>query len=583
MDKYKNFGIGTIVWAYYLLDADEERMQKDIDYFKSVMPLNKAYLENHRGLIDVPREKMILAKKIFERNGIKTSGCITSTGLVGKRKPAVFDTYCYTDETHREAYLKIVEDLSSVFDEIILDDYFFCACRCEKCIEAKKDRSWSEYRLDLMEDFSRVITKRAKEINPNMNFIIKYPNWYESWQETGYNPEKQKDIFDMVYTGTETRNTRYSLQHLQRYHSYSMVRYMENIAPGQNGGGWIDPYGCENNLSRFLEQADFTLLSKAKELMLFNFEEMTRNRVFPPLAAELLKIDALLSKLGTPTGVCTYEPHNGDGEDLLYTYLGMVGVAIEPTPVFKEDAPALFLSRNSCVDPDVMSKLERYVRKGGIAIITTGFLKEELECGIKDMTSLRPTGRHVAGDEFLTNFRNHLETTTSSSKESISFEVFSIKNNASWADVSVIADDFNFPLISEDNYGEGRLFILNVPDNFSDFAKLPLEVLGNISKVLTEGREVYLCSDEKISMFSYDNGVFGFYSFTDRPATAKIVIREKCIGIRDIETGKIIDSVVPLPKPSKWFDCCSVMPEHDEYSIEIPVSQGALRFFEILR
>lgn len=62
MDKYKNFGIGTIVWAYYLLDADEERMQKDIDYFKSVMPLNKAYLENHRGLVDVPNTGLTLWK-----------------------------------------------------------------------------------------------------------------------------------------------------------------------------------------------------------------------------------------------------------------------------------------------------------------------------------------------------------------------------------------------------------------------------------------------------------------------------------------------------------------------------------------
>jgi len=31
----------------------------------------------------------------------------------------------------------------------------------------------------------------AKSVNPNVNFIIKYPNWYESYQETGYNPGKQ--------------------------------------------------------------------------------------------------------------------------------------------------------------------------------------------------------------------------------------------------------------------------------------------------------------------------------------------------------------------------------------------------------
>ena len=112
MENYKNFGIGSIVWAYYLIDATEEQMQKDIEYFLSFMPLNKAYLENHRGLVDVPQDKMRLAKKVFERNGIKTAGCITSTGLVGERKPSIFDTYCYTSKEDREAYVKIVEELA---------------------------------------------------------------------------------------------------------------------------------------------------------------------------------------------------------------------------------------------------------------------------------------------------------------------------------------------------------------------------------------------------------------------------------------------------------------------------------------
>jgi hypothetical protein len=38
--------------------------------------------------------------------------------------------------------------------------------------------------------------KPAKEANPNCKVIIKYPNWAESYQESGYNPIVQKDIFD---------------------------------------------------------------------------------------------------------------------------------------------------------------------------------------------------------------------------------------------------------------------------------------------------------------------------------------------------------------------------------------------------
>ena len=611
MEGYKNFRIGTIVWAYYLKDASEEKMQKDIDFFKSKMPLNKAYLENHRGLVDVPVEKMKIAKSVFEKNGIKVSGCITSTGLVGSRKPSIFDTYCFSDEADRAEYVRIVEELASVVDEIILDDYFFCSCRCEKCIEGKKNKTWSQYRLDLMEDFSRVIVKRAKEINPNMNFIIKYPNWYESWQETGYNPEKQKDIFDMIYTGTETRDSVHSQQHMQRYLSYSQVRYMENVAPNRNGGGWIDPF--DTDVTGWFEQANLTLLAKAKELMLFNFEEMTTNNLFPPLGPELRRTDARLNMLGNPCGVSVYEPYNGDGEDLLYTYLGMCGVSMEPTPVFKNDEPVIFCAQSACVDKDIMNKLKQYVKDGGTAVVTLGFLKEQYDNGIKDMTSIRLTGRHVMSSNYMINYRNHTDFSECSSNKDIMFEVLSYKTNATWADVSAMNGEYNFPVLSEDNYGKGRLFILNVPDNFADIYKLPKDVKASINKFLTIDREVYIASEDKCSLLSYDNGKYVIIPYADRKnstpsvggniepgenekeivnalkdndkvtSLVRVFIRDESKGIRNTETGKVYDNLIALPKPSMWFDGCTIMPESDEYAVDIPMMAGEMNIIEIIR
>ncbi len=89
-----------------------------------------------------------------------------------------------------------------------------------------------------------LIIKPAKAINPNIKITVKFPNWMESYQEAGYNPGEQKDLFDMIYTGTETRHQRHTDQHLPRYESYSIMRYMENLAPGRNGGGWFDCYQC---------------------------------------------------------------------------------------------------------------------------------------------------------------------------------------------------------------------------------------------------------------------------------------------------------------------------------------------------
>lgn len=583
MEAFKNFKMAAYVYAYYLDKADEAEIQRGIDYFKKYIHLDKVYIENHRGVVDIPVEKLQKAKEIFERNGIQASGGITSTVLVnGERKPSYYDTFCYTDPAHREKYLQIVRDIASVFDEIILDDFFFTACRCEMCIEAKGNRSWKEYRLDLMEEFSKEIVALAKSVNPKVNFIIKYPNWYESYQETGYNPGKQKDIFDMIYSGTETRESHYSAQHLQRYESYSIIRLLENTAPGRNGGGWIDQGGSSDNLNRWLEQANLTMLAKARELMLFNFAVLVDSPALPPLGFELYRIDKLCGKAGNPIGVHAWEPFDADGEDQLYNYLGMGGIAFEPTPFFDENAPTAFFAQSAACAPDAMEKLEAYVRKGGNAIITVGFMREVYDKGIKDMTSVRLTNRHVLSNEYMISHANYVASEVAEGAEKVLFEIIDYKTNATHSDITLLAGDDNFPIMTEDNYGKGRLFILNVPENFSDLYKLPAAVWQGIAKHMSMGQRLYLGCNAKINLFNYDNNVFGIQSYRPTRDTVRVIVRGECNGIRNIETGQVFTEKITLPKPGMKGDATSVIPEPTEYAYNIGVGPGMLSFFEIL-
>lgn len=98
MEAFKNFKIAAYVYAYYLKDADDAEIQRGIDYFKKYIHLDKVYIENHRGVVDIPPQRLREVKALFEKNGIETSGGITSTQLVdGQRKPSYYDTFCYTD------------------------------------------------------------------------------------------------------------------------------------------------------------------------------------------------------------------------------------------------------------------------------------------------------------------------------------------------------------------------------------------------------------------------------------------------------------------------------------------------------
>ena len=586
MEAYRNFSVASYMFAYYAAKAADREIREGMDTYLRCLPLDHVYVENHRGTTDIPVPRLKEIKALLEEYGVKVSGGITSTVLVnGQPKPALFDTFCYTDPAHRQEYLRIVREAAEVFDEIILDDFYFTSCRCEMCIEAKGKRSWKDFRQEQMKEFSAEIVAEAKRVNPRMNFIIKYPNWYESHQETGYNPGIQKDIFDMIYTGTETREPFFAAQHLQRYESYSAMRLLENAAPGRNGGGWIDLGGSADNLSRFLEQAEFTFLGGAKELMLFNFPALLSSPVLPAMDPVLRRVDAFLDRAGKPAGTRVWEPFDAEGEDQLISYLGMMGAALEPVPDFPEDAPEVLLTQRSACMPDAVEKLEAYVRKGGKAVITTGFLRAALDRGILDMTSVRLTGRHAAGNRWMIDLSefDYASVRYARGEEKILFEALDYKTNATWADILLLCGEDTVPVLTEDLYGRGKLMILNVPENFADLYKLPASVAGILCRELSEGQPCYLSAEPKWSLVCYDNEVCCLHSFRPMLSHARLVVRGECKGLQDLETGKTYTDGILLPAPCHRGDGAATRSVPPETAFDIPAAPGRSVYLRILR
>ncbi|MFL7792899.1 MAG: hypothetical protein AB8I69_12220, partial [Anaerolineae bacterium] len=189
--------------AIYCPAADVRRME-DLDWLEAnwdmlcrYLRVDKVYLETFRSSMMVSRETMLKAKQFFEDRGVKVSGGITTTLHGG----FPFRTFCYTDAEQRQKMVEIVRYTAELFDEVILDDFFFTTCKCSSCIRAKGERSWTAFRLDLMAEVSQnLVLNPAREANPAVNVIIKYPNWYEHYAYSGYNLEVESQIFDMIYT-----------------------------------------------------------------------------------------------------------------------------------------------------------------------------------------------------------------------------------------------------------------------------------------------------------------------------------------------------------------------------------------------
>ena len=94
-----------------------------------------------------------------------------------------------------------------------------------------------------------------------------------------------------------------------------------------------------------------------------------------PAGVALSQVDTFLGELGKPVGVKSYRPFHATGEDFLHNYLGMVGIPIDLRPAFPEDADTVLLTQSAAFDPKIVDKIERHLRKGKNAVITSGLLE----------------------------------------------------------------------------------------------------------------------------------------------------------------------------------------------------------------
>ena len=532
MGNYRNFKLVVYFVAGGVRSATREQLERDLDFFARHMRLDKAYLEPYRDRF-AGEEQVELCKAVFEERGIEVAGGITTTFPAAEDaqgKQRLFNTFCYNDPVMLGRLSEMSAFLGAHFDEFIIDDFYFTNCTCDACRAGRDaynaahgiaDGSWQAYRMDLMERVSReYMIAPAKAVNPKCSITIKYPNWAESYQETGYNPAGQRKIFDNLYTGTETRDPVTTDQHLPRYLSFSLMTYFENMWPGHNGGGWFDPFDM-HIMEHYLEQAYLTAFSKPRELMMFCFQALCDTMNVPALGYQLDKLDDVLDHIGKPIGIPCYLPDNCQGEDNVQDFLGMIGLPVVCTPYFPADSPAMMLTRSSACDPDVVDKLEAYVAAGGRALVTHDFVEATQERGIRRMTSIRFAGRKVMAEDFLVEALprrgfGRLLTYPNGNKP-MAISVPEYRNNASWALVKTRVGQESYGMLLRDTYGKGELLTLAVPDAFSDIYRLPEPVLTRIRAAFPVGG-VYLESAGEISLFVYDNGAFIVYPYVDEGA-----------------------------------------------------------------
>ena len=534
MGNYRNFTLVTYFVAHAAARVTREQLEEQLAFMEKHLRLDKVYLEPWRGEL-ASHEQIEMIREVFERHGVKVAGGITTvipTPEGAKPKARLFNTFCYNDPAMRQKLKEVSAFTARHFDEFIIDDFFFTNCMCADCVREKEaynkthgitDGSWQQYRLDLLRRVSAEdMIGPAKAANPNVRITIKYPNWAESFQETGYNPAEQRKQFDMIYTGTETRDPVTTDQHLPRYLSFSLMTYFEAMWPGHNGGGWFDNFDTHIT-EHYLEQAYLTAFARPKEMMLFCFQSLCDHMYTPALGYQLDKLDALLDHAGNPVGIPCYLPDNCQGEDNLQDFLGMAGLPIVCTPYFPENSKQILLTRSSACDPDIVDKLTEWLKKtGGDAIVTTGFMEALQGKGIEGLTSIRLRGRKITADAYRVEEFGSSRCLYPHGEKPVTLPVAEFRNNATWAVVKAVHDEESYGILLRDDYCDGHLWTLAVPDAFPDVYRLPAPVLSRVRQQFPVNG-VWLEGPARISLFIYDNDSFVLYPYVMEGVQRQVV------------------------------------------------------------
>jgi hypothetical protein len=368
--------------------------------------ITHAFLEEFRDGYLAERSTLQHARDRFRAAGLLVSGCVTTTRIGKPSSGWGPEVCCYTDQPTQANLQQVFEYAASIFDEIMIDDFFFEDCKCPQCDAAREAKlvtvgtntypvtsdSWTDYHCALMLHVSedRVLGP-AKKINPKVRLILKYPQWYDSYQDRGYDVARETGAFDRIWVGTETRDYTNEVHWggTVQYEGYFLMRWLGGIGGEKCGGGWYDWLGT--SAPYYIGQARQTILAGARETLLFCYGGLNpaAHSHFPSsipwptptgqedttaLRANLPELLATAREVQKrqPLGIAAYKPINSEGgtDSRIFDYLGMMGLPLVPCHQFPTNAPAAFFSVHTFDDPNAATEINDYIKTGRPVLMT---------------------------------------------------------------------------------------------------------------------------------------------------------------------------------------------------------------------
>ena len=572
--------------------------------------ITKAYIETYRSGHVADKELLITIRDNFLHNGIEVAGGIATTPGkdFGVRQDGLYGWFNFQDPKTQADLEKVVRLTAQVFDEMIIDDFLCSDDKSDISNQAREERSWSQYRMDMMTDLAeRLFIKPAREENHDITIIIKYPQWYDRFHMFGYDVPRESKLFDRVWIGTETRGpeTR-RMGYVQQYEGFVNFRWIRSFSPEKIGGAWFDHIDCNGN--DFIDQAYMSVLAGAKEIIFFNYLDLMTGHPGHHLLRRQYPILIDLARMVRQQpvkGVYGYKPPYSDPHSNHYImdYMGMIGVPLIPASSFPSQAEVIFLPIQAAKDGQLLAHITNAVDSGKTLILTSGLLNILAEnqelfsiVGIKSVDSTRELlADKVYTENVMTNLDDPVplpvklnpstaNTLLSASQDGVSWPLLTVNTKPSGANVYVL----NLRTFSENDFAAIKEVLL--APIFVSWMKMPTTILNTIRQAFTDPLGITLKVPGRVSLHIFGDNNWIVYNFNNEAVKCEISLSEiKNKSFKNQVTGESIEpnhDVLNLSIEKRSMLWITTQPaveypassnQHQESSIQKPKSNSTIQ------
>ncbi|MGA2018783.1 MAG: hypothetical protein ABSH26_17725 [Opitutaceae bacterium] len=495
-----------------LLEKPQDRIAT-LAYF-APLRISKFYLDNS----SVDPASVATLREIaadLRSRGISVSGAVV---------PANRGPLCYNDPQDMALLEGRVKVLAQVFDEIIVDDWLFTNCTSPQSLAERGSQSWADYRSRLVSEQSKIhLIDAAKKVNPAAQVIIKYPNWYEGHRQNGYDVALQTPQFDGVSVGIETRQPATQDQHIPTYSGYVFQGWIGGDAGAKWRSAWLDNSEMTQvDFSEFAGEVWQAVLARAPEIIFWCAGELhppnPSSDVYPALCEAMPDFDRLAGMLSGPArGIPFHLPLGAVGEYNIFGYLGAIGLPIAPRTAFPDDPKVAIFTRHSLRDPKLADELLARVRSGREVFLTWSLLQDLRGSELwRAFNFISDTGT-VTSSTFRVReafwFAKPVEAT-----RPFTFPRIELSTWPYVREVGLVREDGDFGILLSAPYLEGRIGVLNMPDNSYDLLRLPEPVLNSIRRVFFDELGVRLLGPGNVALYPFGDRQYVLYNMNGAPA-----------------------------------------------------------------